>query len=99
MKTNNLSKDEKLIEDGIDLLIPISGKKKEEVSKIIAKAKKNRSISLRVSNYDLGKIKERANAEGIPYQTLINSILHKYITDQLFEKDQVIKSFNLISKA
>lgn len=44
------------------------------------------------------KIKERANAEGIPYQALINSILHKYITDQLFEKDQVIKSFNLISK-
>ena len=99
MKIDNLSKDEKLIEDGIDLLRPISGKKKEEVSKIIAKAKKNRSISLRVSNYDLGKIKERANAEGIPYQTLINSILHKYITDQLFEKDQVIKSFNLISKA
>ncbi|MDA3799237.1 MAG: CopG family antitoxin [Kiritimatiellae bacterium] len=99
MKTDNLSKDEELIEDEIELLIPISGKKKEKVSKIIAKAKKNRSISLRVSNYDLEKIKERANAEGIPYQTLINSILHKYITDQLFEKDQVIKSFNLISKA
>jgi predicted DNA binding CopG/RHH family protein len=99
MRIDNLSEDEKLIEDGIDLLIPISGKKKEKVSKIISKAKKNRSISLRISNYELGQIKERANAEGIPYQTLINSILHKYITDQLFEKDQVIRSFNLISKA
>lgn len=99
MKTDNLSKNEELIEDEMDLLIPISGKKKEKVSKIIAKAKKNKSISLRVSNFDLEKLKERANAEGIPYQTLINSILHKYITDQLFEKDQVIKSFNLISRA
>ncbi|MFW6311930.1 MAG: CopG family antitoxin [Nanoarchaeota archaeon] len=99
MKINNLTEDEKLIEKEIDILKPISGQKKEKVSKIIAKAKKNRSISLRVSNYDLEKIKEKANAEGIPYQTLINSVLHKYITDQLFEKDQVIKSFNLISKS
>ncbi len=99
MKINKLLLEEKLIENEIDILKPISGKKKEKVLQIITQAKKNRSISLRVSNYDLEKIKEKANSEGIPYQTLINSILHKYITNQLFEKDQVIKSFNLISKS
>ena len=99
MEINKLLEDEKLIENDIDILKPISGKKKERISKIIAQAKKNRSISLRLSNFDLEKLKEKANTEGIPYQTLINSILHKYITNQLFEKDQVIKSFSIIAKS
>ena len=98
MKINNLLEDEKSIENEIDILKPISGKKKDKISRIIAETKKNRSISLRVSNFDLEKLKEKANTEGIPYQTLINSILHKYITNQLFEKDQVIKSFSVIAK-
>ncbi|MFA5728653.1 MAG: CopG family antitoxin [Candidatus Neomarinimicrobiota bacterium] len=99
MEINKLLEDEKLIENDIDIFKPISGKKKERISKIIAQAKKNRSISLRLSNFDLEKLKEKANTEGIPYQTLINSILHKYITNQLFEKDQVIKSFSIIAKS
>ena len=36
-------------------------------------------ITLRVSNYNLAKIKARALREGMPYQTLINSILHKSV--------------------
>ena len=53
---------------------------------------------LRISNFDLDKLKEKANAEGVPYQTLINSILHKYVTNQLCEKDQIIKSVKLINE-
>jgi predicted DNA binding CopG/RHH family protein len=34
-------------------------------------------ITLRVSKHNLAKIKTRALREGMPYQTLINSILHK----------------------
>lgn len=34
-------------------------------------------ITLRVSRYNLAKLKARASREGMPYQTLINSILHK----------------------
>jgi predicted DNA binding CopG/RHH family protein len=34
-------------------------------------------ITLRVSKHNLSKIKARALREGMPYQTLINSILHK----------------------
>jgi len=98
MEINKLLEDEKLIENEIDILKPILGKKKEKISRIIAQAKKNKSISLRVSNFDLEKLKEKADTEGIPYQTLINSILHKYITNQLFEKDQVIKTFSIIAK-
>ena len=36
-------------------------------------------ISLRISKYNLSKLKARALREGMPYQTLINSILHKTV--------------------
>lgn len=37
-------------------------------------------ISLRVSRSDLARLKSRALQEGIPYQTLINSLIHKYVS-------------------
>lgn len=43
-----------------------------------AKHSKRKSINLRVLEDDLQRIKSKAIAEGIPYQTLIGSILHKY---------------------
>ena len=98
MKTYKLSDEEKAIENEIEHFIPISGKKKEQVENIIRQAKKNRSIRLRISNYTLEKLKEKANDEGIPYQTLINSILHKYITNQLFEKKEMLKSLQFINR-
>ncbi|MBP7553692.1 MAG: hypothetical protein KA885_09735 [Spirochaetes bacterium] len=45
--------------------------------------RKNKSITLRISNSDYDGIKQKANEEGIPYQTLITSIIHKYITGKL----------------
>ena len=98
MKINKLLEEEKAIENEIENLKPISRNKKKKIENILTQAKKNRSISLRISNFDLEKLKEKANNEGIPYQTLINSILHKYITNQLYEKDQILKSFKLITE-
>jgi predicted DNA binding CopG/RHH family protein len=37
-------------------------------------------ISIRISRTDLMLLKSRAMQEGIPYQTLINSIIHKYVS-------------------
>ena len=37
-------------------------------------------ISLRVPAADLARLKQRAAAEGMPYQTLINSLIHKYVS-------------------
>jgi len=39
---------------------------------------KSKNINLRLTHGDLLRIKTKAIAEGIPYQTLIGSILHKY---------------------
>ena len=47
---------------------------------------KDRRINIRVTSAVLGRIQERAAGEGIPYQTLIASILHKFATGQLVEK-------------
>ena len=40
--------------------------------------RKNARINIRISNSDLEQIRQRAAYEGLPYQTLIASILHKY---------------------
>lgn len=47
---------------------------------------KDRRITLRVSSMDLEGIQTRAIEEGIPYQTLISSVLHKYVTGRLVER-------------
>ena len=43
-------------------------------------AKRRKRISISVPELDLLRLKRRAAEEGMPYQTLINSILHKYVT-------------------
>ncbi len=40
--------------------------------------KKNRKINIRIAENDLDSIQRRAAREGMPYQTLIGSVLHKY---------------------
>jgi predicted DNA binding CopG/RHH family protein len=47
---------------------------------------KNRKINIRISENDLAAIQRRAAWEGIPYQTLMGSVLHKYASG--FLKDQ-----------
>jgi predicted DNA binding CopG/RHH family protein len=45
--------------------------------------KKDKRINIRISNRDLVAIQSRASEEGIPYQTLVSSIIHKYISGSL----------------
>ncbi len=42
--------------------------------------KKNKRVNIRLSERDINLLKIRAMEEGIPYQTLIASILHKYVS-------------------
>lgn len=45
--------------------------------------KKDKQINIRISNRDLTAIQSKAFQEGIPYQTLVSSIIHKYISGSL----------------
>ena len=44
---------------------------------------KDRRVNIRLSSVDLLDIQARALEEGVPYQTLIASVLHKYVTGRL----------------
>ena len=46
-------------------------------------SKKDKRINIRISSRDLVAIQRRALREGMPYQTLVSSILHKYISGSL----------------
>ena len=48
--------------------------------------KADRRINIRLSTRDLNALQKRALSEGVPYQTLIASILHKYVDGQFQEK-------------
>ncbi len=45
--------------------------------------KKDKRINIRISSRDLESIQRRALQEGIPYQTLVSSVLHKYVSGGL----------------
>lgn len=47
--------------------------------------KKDARINIRLSSKDLRGLQKKALAEGIPYQTLVASILHKYVEGRLHE--------------
>ena len=47
---------------------------------------KNRRVNIRISEKDLDGIQRRAVEEGLPYQTLMSSVLHKFVTGRLTEK-------------
>jgi predicted DNA binding CopG/RHH family protein len=47
--------------------------------------KKNRKINIRISENDLSALQRKAAREGMPYQTLIGSVLHKFASGFLKE--------------
>jgi len=98
MKNNFIDNSEKRdIEmwDDIDILKIENDKDNIKNMKLVAKEhiKLNETkINMRISKDELEKIKQRAQKEGLKYQTFIKSILHKYITGQLVENRTEIAS-------
>jgi len=48
--------------------------------------RKDKRVNIRISEKDLVNIQKRAIQEGLPYQTLISSVLHKFVNGRLIEK-------------
>lgn len=65
---------------------------KEELHRIRAAARetgsKDRRVNIRLSSGELSDIQTRALQEGMPYQTLIASVMHKYVTGRLVDVEQ-----------
>ncbi len=91
MANTNLNKEEQEILDAFDSgeIQPIPNAKKEmERHQKYAKEtfKKDKRINIRLTSRDLTSIQKLALKEGIPYQTFIASILHKYADGRYLEK-------------
>jgi predicted DNA binding CopG/RHH family protein len=87
---------EKEIEENAENYRSISLDKKNRINSIIDEARKTKNINIRISEYDLEKLREKSAKEGLPYQTLISSVLHKYVSDQLVDEKDIIKSVRLL---
>lgn len=63
---------------------------KTELAKFKAAARasaiKDKRVNIRLSSADLTDIQVKAMEEGVPYQTLITSVLHKYVNGRLVER-------------
>jgi len=64
-------------------------KNKSEIARFAAMASaslaKDKRVNIRISSRDLDDIQAKAAEEAIPYQTLMSSVLHKYVTGRLVE--------------
>jgi predicted DNA binding CopG/RHH family protein len=95
---NELDSTEKIIEEEALGYSKVSDLKKKKIESIIEKSSKKKVITLRLNENDLERIKSIARNEGIPYQTLISSILHKYINNRLIDKNEIFKVSEMINK-
>lgn len=91
-----LTREEIKIEETADKYVELNDKEKDKLDKIISNTNLKKAITLRIKENDLEKIKYEAEKEGIPYQTLITSILHKYTTHQLVDEKIFLKFKELI---
>ncbi len=57
--------------------------------------KKDRRVNIRISSRDLDDLQARAVEEGIPCQTLMASVLHKYVSGRLMERPRGDKAVQL----
>lgn len=88
MKKYKLDKEEGEILDAIENdeweLVKLKKAELEHYAEIARNTfRKDQRMNIRISKADLNRIKAKAAEEGIPYQTLVTSIIHKYASGSL----------------
>lgn len=89
MKTK-LTKEEKEIIDSFDKgeWVPVAdlSKRKQELAEYARNTlRKDKRLNIRISERDLIELQRKAVKEGLPYQTYVSSIIHKFINGTLVE--------------
>ena len=89
MNEIKLDKDELLLLSSFDedeFKSDFSEERKSFLCQVAAEtSKKDKRINIRISTRDLSALQRRALEEGLPYQTLVSSILHKYVSGGLLD--------------
>jgi predicted DNA binding CopG/RHH family protein len=94
MKKDNRDVDEKVLADSFDRgewrsVKNLSREKQKLRDAARSTLQKDARINIRISSKDLGDVQVLAAREGIPYQTLVSSIIHKYVSGVLTEKSRI----------
>jgi predicted DNA binding CopG/RHH family protein len=87
---------ERQIEHAAGSYRPLSKTRRRKVEAIIERVRKSRTVNIRIAESVLEELKRRSREEGLPYQTLISSILHKYVTRRLVDEEAIRKSLHLL---
>ncbi|MDP1994091.1 MAG: antitoxin [Ignavibacteria bacterium] len=89
MKYLKMNEEKELLESyENDEWVPVKDLDKKKIEyQLIARntALKNRRINVRLSEKDLSNLKAKSLEEGLPYQTLVASIIHKYVAGKFKE--------------
>ena len=80
MKKYKLTKKEKEIESALlkGEFKPVSKAELEEIAEAIERRKKDAILNIRINHHDLKSIRQKAKKLGVPYQTLVSEILHRF---------------------
>jgi len=86
-----LDKEEKEILDSFEkgewVSVPDVEKRKSELNEYAATTlRKSKRLNIRISERDLSELQRKAVIEGLPYQTYVSSILHKFVNGNLVDK-------------
>jgi predicted DNA binding CopG/RHH family protein len=64
--------------------VPDSEKNKQRYAEYARNTfQKNKRINIRISESDLTRLKAKSIEEGVPYQTLVSSLIHKFVTGKI----------------
>jgi len=88
-----LDKYEHRIEDSLADYRPVATAEKERILKAAGKTK---TVSLRLNEAVLDDLRQRAAEEGLPYQTLISSILYRFTSGRLIDAHAIQKALRAI---
>jgi len=89
--SENLNKEEQEIlesyenDEWVSITTPLLAEKYKSIA--TNTFKKDKRVNIRMTEMDLQLLQERALIEGLPYQTLMSSVLHKFVTGRLTEKN------------
>ena len=102
MKTK-LTKEEKEILDSFekDEWVPVTSltkRKKELMAYARNTLRKDKRLNIRISERDLLELQKKAVNEGLPYQTYVSSIIHKFINGNLVEAQKINRPTRAIQR-
>lgn len=91
-KKIDIDKDEREMLESFEKGEWVSSKDNRSLKKMFKSAAiktgiKDQRMNIRMTRQDILSLKARAHEEGMPYQTLVSSILHKYVSGKLVDKN------------